>query len=59
MRNEGTCFTAIVEEPTIDHTSVSDCNVGTFDNVDSFIKEDVDGEQQLWKKRSIFFDLLT
>jgi len=57
MRNEGIFFTAMVEESTIDHTSVSNCNVGALDNVDSYIEKDVDEEQQVQKKRSIFFDL--
>lgn len=30
---------------------------GVFEEEDDFIEEDVDGDQQLWKKRSIFFDL--
>ncbi|GJT78566.1 hypothetical protein Tco_1045291 [Tanacetum coccineum] len=29
-----------------------------FDDIESFIEEDIDGDNQLWKKRSIFFDLL-
>ncbi|GKC72538.1 hypothetical protein Tco_1118421 [Tanacetum coccineum] len=28
-----------------------------FDDIESFIEEDIDGDNQLWKKRSIFFDL--
>lgn len=35
----------------------SQCIVDLFEDVDNFIEEDIDGEQQLWKKRSIFFDL--
>ena len=28
-----------------------------FDDIESFIEEDIDGDNQVWKKRSIFFDL--
>jgi len=32
-------------------------NVRVFDDADNLVEEDIDGDQQLWKKRSIFFEL--
>lgn len=52
----------ITDEADIESTSSSnvpivESNVGAFEDADNFIEKDVDWEQLLWKKRSIFFEL--
>ncbi|XP_071726811.1 uncharacterized protein [Rutidosis leptorrhynchoides] len=39
------------------HTDIANEESCTFEGIESFIEEDIDGENQLWKKKSIFFDL--
>ncbi|XP_071731001.1 uncharacterized protein [Rutidosis leptorrhynchoides] len=39
------------------HMGLSNEESCTFVDIESFIEEDIDGENQLWKKKSIFFDL--
>ncbi|GJY31198.1 uncharacterized protein Tco_0414693 [Tanacetum coccineum] len=42
---------------TRDAIECSDDKCSAFGDKDDFIEENIDGDQQLWKKRSIFFDL--